>query len=107
MSEVSKNCDRNHGYSPGLGCIIAPMSLRHALMLGTVMCFSATCLMATASDMAIDENCGGTTLVGGTTFGFMASSSGSGACPTNTNLVFGNVSSNDWFNLLITAVTPT
>jgi len=63
--------------------------------------------MGSPSGMALDTSCGGTTLVSGTTFGFMAGPSGSGACPVDTNLVFGNVSPNDWSNLLVTASTDT
>jgi hypothetical protein len=57
--------------------------------------------------MAIDVDCGGTIPVGGTTFVFMADSSGSGACPENTDLVFANVSSSPWLNLLVTASLST
>src|SRR4051812_42363803 len=81
------------------------MSARRGLLLGTLICLSGGCLMGgTFGSMVIDENCGGTIPVGGTTFVFMADSSGSGACPDNP---FANVSPNPWLNLLVTAMTDT
>lgn len=76
------------------------------MLLGALMFLPAGYLRADGAGMALDCPSGGTGLVFGTAFSFMANGSGSGNCHTDPNLVFANASPNDWFNLLVTAAIP-
>jgi hypothetical protein len=74
------------------------------VLFSSLLFLSAHSLRA---QMVLDTTCTGTTLVSGTTFTFNADASGSGDCPTNTNLVFANTGPVSWFNLDVVATVPT
>lgn len=73
------------------------------VLLSSMIFLSAGWLRA---DMVLDTTCMGTHPVAGTAFQFQANAFGSGACPTDSNLVFANTGSSSWFNLDITAKIP-